>query len=510
MPDRGEPVEPALIPPGPGAVVRMYHTGFGDCFLLAFHADDGKSRHVLIDCGTHQGDSRARERLELVAKDIRKAAGNRLAALAVTHEHADHLSGFFFGNESFSAMEIDNLWLAWTEDPANPVANELREMKKANLQALRAAVALLKASGNPDAERIEGVLGFEDLMAAGKRGNKAILENLRSWSKKKPENPGDYRAPGEKPFSIPGVSGVRCFVLGPPPEIGHLKKLVSQKETYPGFAPLTGESLFGAAVMKAAEEEALSADPSAGGETGTSDAICEQFVRSCPFDERSGLTKEQAAEGEFAKFFRDCYGITDEDRGPAWRRIETDWLGVAGQLALSINSMTNNTSLVLAFELAGADTSPVLLFVGDAQVGNWLSWQDLSWPGAGPGGEEVTGKDLLRRTVLYKVGHHGSTNATLSKKGLEMMESPDLVAMIPVDQEWASTTQNWQHPEESVVKRLMEKTKGRVIRSDRIPENGPLEKPEGMSDAVWTRFLENLEWDQGPDHLWIQYTIRIP
>jgi uncharacterized protein YfiM (DUF2279 family) len=36
----------------------------------------------------------------------------------------------------------------------------------------------------------------------------------------------------------------------------------------------------------------------------------------------------------------------------------------------------DNTSLVLAIELADGD---VLLFAADAQVGNWLSWQDLTW-----------------------------------------------------------------------------------------------------------------------------------
>jgi len=41
-----------------------------------------------------------------------------------------------------------------------------------------------------------------------------------------------------------------------------------------------------------------------------------------------------------------------------------------------LQSATNNTSLVLAIELEDGD---VMLFAGDAQVGNWLSWQDLTW-----------------------------------------------------------------------------------------------------------------------------------
>ncbi len=35
--------------------------------------------------------------------------------------------------------------------------------------------------------------------------------------------------------------------------------------------------------------------------------------------------------------------------------------------------------------------------------------------------------------MLYKVGHHGSHNATLRAKGLELMQSSALIALIPVD-----------------------------------------------------------------------------
>ena len=46
-------------------------------------------------------------------------------------------------------------------------------------------------------------------------------------------------------------------------------------------------------------------------------------------------------------------------------------------MALSINSYTNNTSIVLAVEITESNPRKVLLFAADAQTGNWLSWQDL-------------------------------------------------------------------------------------------------------------------------------------
>jgi hypothetical protein len=72
------------------------------------------------------------------------------------------------------------------------------------------------------------------------------------------------------------------------------------------------------------------------------------------------------------------------------------------------------------------DSGKVLLFAGDAQIGNWLSWQDVPWKD-----QSINTDDLLARTVFYKVGHHASHNATLVA-GLEKMTSPELVALIPV------------------------------------------------------------------------------
>src|SRR5262249_1438716 len=91
--------------------------------------------------------------------------------------------------------------------------------------------------------------------------------------------------------------------------------------------------------------------------------------------------------------------------GGSWRRIDTDWLNPVGSLALSLDSLTNNPSLVLAIELV--ESGKVLLFAADAQIGNWLSWQDVAWQDP-----KINTDDLLARTVFYKVGHHASHNAT--------------------------------------------------------------------------------------------------
>ena len=98
------------------------------------------------------------------------------------------------------------------------------------------------------------------------------------------------------------------------------------------------------------------------------------------------------------------------DQSQQWRRIDGDWLGAAETVALNLVGDTNNTSLVLAIEWGKRESGQVLLFAADAQVGNWLSWRDQKYDG-----KKVTADDLMRRVVLYKVGHHGSHNATVRR-----------------------------------------------------------------------------------------------
>lgn len=522
-----------LIPPKAGVTVRMYNTGFGDCFLLAFPAEDKGARYVLIDCGVHHQFSGGSARMKLIAEDIAKATDNNLQIVAVTHEHTDHITGFRYGESAFKDMEIGELWLAWTEDSSNPAARKLRDIHSQRIRALNAAVTKLKATGCPLAYRLEGVLNFDlNSDTSMLKGNKGIFEFLRSSSHKNPERPEDYRTPGEPPLEIQGVEGVKCYVLGPPQDIALIERGNDKSEMYSEEKALNEETAFIAAVIAASKSSDKAgnkadgmADKAAGEKVGKDadeeaddKSYAELFRRSCPFDKCLMISKEKAiSDSMFGEFFRGHYGFDDEkDDSQRWRRIEEDWLSSASKLALNINSATNNTSLVLAFELTHTTPSKVLLFAADAQVGNWSYWQKLAWPKEGAKDGEadskvdskVTGEDLLKRTVLYKVGHHGSLNATLREKGLEMMESRELVAMIPVDEDWARTKQNWDHPAAVLLKRLNEKARCRIIRSDRIPEDGHMAKPDGVSDAEWNAFLDNLDWDKSPERLWIQYTVR--
>ncbi len=81
---------------------------------------------------------------------------------------------------------------------------------------------------------------------------------------------------------------------------------------------------------------------------------------------------------------------------------------VLAATADKLDGTLNNQSLVVLFTCKGKK----LLFVGDAQWGNWAYWlYGKAVTGADPG-ITATARDILGSIDFYKVGHHGSTNAT--------------------------------------------------------------------------------------------------
>ena len=91
-----------------------------------------------------------------------------------------------------------------------------------------------------------------------------------------------------------------------------------------------------------------------------------------------------------------------------------------------------------------------------------ISWQGVEWK---VGAKKVKMDDLFARTVLYKVGHHGSHNATMKEHGLEKMTHRDLIALIPVSKAMAKK-KKWKMPFEPLHRRLLARTRGRVLLAD--------------------------------------------
>lgn len=497
---------PPMQAPTSGVAVRMYRQGHGDCYLLAFPSGKPRPIYMLIDCGFKPG-SDVHAKIGEIVEHIAASTGGHIDIVAITHEHQDHVNGIWKkGKPYFDGIGVGEAWLAWTEDPNDDVANELRRRHKDQLLGLLGAQRRLAAAGGDRARMLEALLTLElgddgtDASFAAAAKDPASSTNKQSIKliKDKAGAAVRYIRPHGQVMTISGSeAGVRVYALGPPRDANLLADEDPQgAEAFPGHGFVGAGGSFLAAAMAANEESAMA---------------------SQPFMTRFGVPLTTALTDEtFDPFFREHYGVAmesprDEDPdkepvgNPAWRRIDHDWLGSAEDLALALNRGINNTSLVLAFELVRS--GKVLLFAADAQRGNWRSWSAGNWM---IDGRTVTTRDLLNRTVLYKVGHHGSHNATLG--GTDADDWPNLswmahgdygrefTAMINAVEKWAHAQDPvWEHPLPSIKQELLRKAAGRVFQTD----TDEIRKPDDVSDAEWAKFMERTNMDP----LYFEYTV---
>jgi len=485
--------------PRGAATVRMYCQGLGDCFLLSFPRKESQTPYrILIDCGVLQGTPDDEAKLRSVATHLRNDTGGVIDLLIITHEHWDHISGFSLAHEIFQEIEFRQVWLSWAENPRDPAAKRLKaELGKKQAQ-VTAAVTVARSLGlGPQTElgqdlqsSAEMLRFFGPQLALGDTspGKRMKLGETMDWLREKVQSQ-NYCHPGEC-RTLPEVDGVKVYILGPPPDPKRIRKMNPTGDQ--GYRHLAATASL----------------------AGTIDWLIhpQSALPPGPFDERYALPID-AAESD--PFFRAYYGFPNDPLGtdaPAWRRIDNDWLGGVGRLALQLDTGVNNTSLAVAFELPDGGT---LIFPGDAQIGNWLSWDDVEFEDPQGHVLPVTSQDLLHRAVFYKVGHHGSHNATRKTGGLEEMTSGDLVAMIPTDQAFAKTRKpphdGWKMPFVDLYDALRNMTSHRVARADfNEQETQAVWEQSTAGKAAWKRLTfskEPLLPQLKTQPLYVEYTL---
>ena len=347
--------------------------------------------------------------------------GGHLDVVVVTHEHMDHVSIFNSAKSVFdSKLTFGQAWFGWVEDPDNKTAQTLRKKYERLQVSLAAGLAGLQglAASDPDGYRdlhlgVAKVAEFTGLGADGKKlavqpraamdyvKQKAGKENLRFGS------PGDTWDFG----------GIKVRVLGPPASEEQMRIMERAGASY-DRALLFG--VYAGADANAASAEGMPQDPFAA--QWRQDAVMQRGQA------RLTALHDNAALADMMSRYNDAQ--------QSWRRIDNQALDSVSTLALQMDKYINNTSLCLAFEFADGD---VMIFPGDAQVGNWSSWFDIK---KSEKGFDVA--ELLARTIFYKVGHHGSHNATY-KPALEKMNHPKLVAMIPTNEKFARESKRVDH-----------------------------------------------------------------
>jgi ribonuclease BN (tRNA processing enzyme) len=343
--------------------IRSYQVGFGDCFLLTFHYN-GKTgdRHVLIDFGsTGQKKSMGENLMLRVAEDIKKQCNGKLHAVVATHRHKDHISGFATNKKGNGSGDIiasckpDVVLQPWTE---HPKARVDATAAPTNMTANKAFVAALgnmhaiSAAVLVEAERRKSMLGATTLRELTFLGedNLSNLSAVENLMSMGKKN--FYLNFGSKSGLERVLPGVKTRVLGPPT----LKQSSEIK------------------IQRSKDED----------EFWQFQALANQFV-----------LKPQA------RIFRRAKTYTALAAPPFTRWFIKKMRSIRGEQLLGIvralDKVMNNTSLILLFEVNGKK----LLFPGDAQIENWS--YALSKPKI---------KRLLSTVNVYKVGHHGSRNAT--------------------------------------------------------------------------------------------------
>lgn len=465
----------------------MYRQGLGDCFLLTLFDAEENRFDMLIDCGVITGTDDPQEKMTEVANNILEETNSKIDVVVITHEHWDHVSGFKQARETFDKMKFGDVWMAWTEDPKNDFANGLRKAReerkkgiglaltKMNLELANNQFLTAKQKDSRDRylKAVEQINSFNGAMGVnGITTTKEAMDYVRTKINSEPY----YCSPDKAPFVIDNIEGLRFHILGPPEDEKLIKMDLSKKEVYQKpFNSELGNSFLSAMQL---QDDKQSGD------------------NYLPFDTSSGLKIDDT---NITSIFPDYF-----DPEYKWRQIDSDWMDFSGQLSLALDNDTNNTSLVFAIELV--DTKKFLLFPGDAQAGNWLSWQKYNVNVKDKEGkaEKIDINTIFENTIFYKVGHHGSHNATLKEKGLELMTDTTLAAMIPVDRSIADK-KGWNMPFPSLYDRLKEKTSGRLIIADEDIDN-KTEKPPNISKSEWTRFIKDVSSDS--TQLFTDYVIH--
>ena len=414
-----------------GLRVRMYRVGFGDFFLLTVPTKNGP-RHILIDCGVHAGNIGS---MPACVKDLALVTGRKLALVIVTHFHADHLSGFATQDSEFEQFEVEAVWITNRLDPKDGGAMKI----KSQITALAMHLQLqLQLAARTDLDAVQAAAKVENALGVAGSGNDKAMDLVTNRFKGSP--PVHYYEAGDAPALPRSLQGaLTAQILGPAPK-------------------------------------------AAAGDFSASDNKTEQYLAAV---ERRGLPDAERFEP-----FERAWPATAADYPPEafrpWEApgemekvlhaVQPDVLAAAAE---SIDGTLNNQSLVVLFTCQGKR----LLFVGDAQWGNWAYWlygkpvkgQD---PGISP-----EARKILASIDFYKVGHHGSTNATPIPAVGAMRHQ--CVGMCSTEtgfpnpkRTYGNIDKNTEVPRRALMTALEKLTGDKVVRSDWLKVSNAAQSPE--------------------------------
>lgn len=345
--------------------IRMYNVGFGDCFLIEFPRTAPEPFRVLVDCGAHTAGYprdgwKPAVTVDQIIEDVSDKEGvARIDIVVATHRHQDHVSGFTA--ERWREVQVREVWMPWTEDPTDPDAAVIRSRQS------RLALGL--------------DLAFKQREFEARWTNVHVKESLRSIAQNSLTNESAMRTlhrgfAGRPERRFLSVAETDTLVVdGCPDLVAHVLGPSRDESVIRDMDPPTGQSYLR---FQAAPETDDPLRPSSASEHRQRGPFPRNLSMACTDYEADPSLGEP---------------LDDKIKDAAAAMMRDDDLATA----VSLDKAVNGTSLMLMFEFRNA----FLFFPGDAQWGTWN--RALRDPRA---------RDLLSKTTFYKVGHHGSHNAT--------------------------------------------------------------------------------------------------
>jgi beta-lactamase superfamily II metal-dependent hydrolase len=326
--------------------------------------------------------------------------------------------------ERFDGFTVGEVWLPWLEDLKSEKANALRSVSLAMASMVGASLA-----------------------AAGEEGDQTrwILANATGEEDSLPLSGGAAAAPKRNDIAMSLLRGG----FGHPDRVQYLQA-GDVRENVAGLPGLTVRVI------------APSSNPDFLG------------PQDPPKDQRYTLD----AAGQLHPTALRPFAARWEEKRPRWS-LEPEYLQALYQevslpaqaLAFKLDDSLNNTSLALMFELGGKR----LFFPGDAQWGNWNSWKD-QW------------ESTLGNISFYKVGHHGSVNAT-PHGALNHMPAEKFAAMASTDTVKVFNKGENPVPYPKLIEAMVRQTGGHFVRSDELEKaDGKIFRVDREGELEWVDY----------------------
>lgn len=419
--------------------VRMYRVGFGDFFLLTVPAGNSP-QYILIDCGVTKGTTGKGDigTIKAAVAHMAEETGSKLALIIMTHRHMDHIIGFSRCADQFKQFKVGAIWMPYWETEYDNEIQKFQDDLTSLALDMQSHLALA-ASDTPHRSEMLAMLenatgNVLGLTGTGGGSNAASLALLKSGLGVKPT----YYYKGQR-AEVPkelAAAGLTAEILGPPPkEATAFMRLTNLRKG-------VGQYLQAAA---------------GGGDSKRFQPFAKPWEGAAT-DYRTSAFREWAPRtSNVRRSSKDYYNK------PLEKAVGDAQPEVLLTAVKQLDSFLNNQSLVVLFTFRGKK----LLFAGDAQAGNWEYWlyggeKPTTTPAENLGEE---GTRVLGNLDFYKVGHHGSTNAT-PIAAVEAMNA-GFAAMCSTEAgSFGSVANNSEVPREPLMAALGRKCA--LVRSDQI------------------------------------------